>query len=96
MALEDPTYRWGPAELLLDVAIDWLEVTGDKLLTSNEQWDSFGRGSELWSGYHGFCAERWKLWARRLDEASGNMVLNAEVRERADRAARMIDAVYPR
>lgn len=96
MALEDPIYHWGPTELLLDVAIDWLEITGDKLLMSNEEWESVGRGDELWSGYHGFCAGRWNLWARRLDEASGNVVLNAEVRGRADRAARMIDAVYPR
>ncbi|KAF1345685.1 hypothetical protein BDV97DRAFT_26388 [Delphinella strobiligena] len=96
MALEDPTYYWGPAELLLDVAIDWLEIAGDKLLTSNEEWDPSSPGDDSWSGYPGFCAERWNLWARRLDEASGNVALNAEVRTRADWAARTIDAAYPR
>ena len=98
-AFETARYNDAPPDLTLNVALDWLEISGEKLHQNHEDFGVHGRGgsdsdeyrsSDVWRGFPGFCGERWCLWAGRLLGIAWSESFDEELRRRAGVVAEAI------
>ena len=76
-------------DALIPTALAWLSLSGPQICTWDKEFlisptkGDRGRGGPLWSGQHGFCKERWKLWKRRFGELSSSIELSEDLRKLA-------------
>lgn len=75
------------------VAAEWIRQCGRAFYASTEDFGTAGAGGSQWKGKGGYCKERWQFWKQRFGEIAEEEQVNAQTRQMAQEAEKMMAEV---